>query len=162
MPYQQSDESLRLSVERYQQRIFALALYLVGGNREKAYDVAASSLAEALRTASPFETEGIVLVRSASGAIKKSRDINTIPFSDDSDFIDFPPEKRATLRMIRTALQALPLDARALLLLRDQLHLPYKDIAAVLGVSEQSARIQTTHARVQLRKEVEEVVSRGG
>ena len=62
--------------------------------------------------------------------------------------------------MVRKALYSLPFDTKALLLLRDQLHLSYKGIAAVLHVPESKAKIRTTQARSELRQKIEEVLSR--
>jgi DNA-directed RNA polymerase specialized sigma24 family protein len=154
-------ENLKLLVQSYEQRIFALVLYLAGNNRDKAYDIAVSSVVEVLRIA-PFLRKEDFLASLAKEAIEKSRDAKIIPTSDESDFMDFPPEKRKLLLIIRTALQALPFDEKVMLLLRDQLHLPYKNIAAVLQLSESNVRTQIIHARIHLREKNEEVLRDAG
>ena len=157
------DGHQRLWIERYEQKIFALVLYLMGGSRDAVYDIAASACADALKASSPLEREDAFLVRLVRTAIEKSGDLKEADSpDDDSDLRDFPPEKRASLRMIKTALRALPFDTRALVLLRDQLHLPYRDIASVLSSSEKDVRIEITQARIRLRKEVENILSHGG
>jgi DNA-directed RNA polymerase specialized sigma24 family protein len=162
MPYQWSDNSLKSVVDRHQQSIFALVTYLVGGDKNKAYTIAAGVFSEILRAASPLDADNDILARLARCAIERCRGIKTIPSFDDSDFKGLPAEKMGSLRMVRASLQALPFESRALLLLRDQIHLSYKQISSAVGVSENEARIQTIQARASLRKAVEEVISHGG
>ena len=161
MPYD-NEKDLNLVILSYQQKIFALTFYLIGGDRDKAYDIAALSFADVIRAKPLFEQKGISLARIAGAAVEKSRAVKTIPFFDDADFMDFAPEEKETLRILRTALQKLSLDSRALLLLRDQLNLVYKDIALIFKISEKKVRIQTTQARIQLRKTIEEALSHAG
>ncbi|MFH0796479.1 MAG: sigma factor-like helix-turn-helix DNA-binding protein [Candidatus Omnitrophota bacterium] len=149
-------------VIRYQQKIFALVFYLSGNNRDKAYGVAVSSFVETIRSASLFETEDSFLTRLVSVVIRKSHDIRTIPSSDESDLTDFPPEKRNSLIITRRALQSLPFENQVLLLLRDQLHLAYKNIAGILRMSDENARIEITQARAHLREEIEKILNHTG
>ena len=156
----QDEESLKSLISPYQQRIFALVLYLTGENRDKAYDIAVSSFVEAIQTTPLFKNDGF-LARVAGIAIKKSRDIKVMPSYDESDFINLPPEQRESLRIMKIALHLLPFDLKVLLLLRDQLHLAYKYISSILRISEKNTKIRTTQARIQLRKKIEEVLRRG-
>ncbi|MFA5146746.1 MAG: sigma factor-like helix-turn-helix DNA-binding protein [Candidatus Omnitrophota bacterium] len=162
MEYQLDKNSMKLAIESCQQKIFALTLYLVGGDRNKAYDVAAAGFAEALQTASPLEDESTLMVRAVRSVIERSRDTKAIPFFDDADFADLPRPKREPLRLMKKALLGLDLDTKAPLLLRDQAHLSYKEISAILEVPEKEARIRTTQARVQLRNKLDEVLRHGG
>ena len=57
----QDAEGLKLLISRYQQRVFALVLYLIGGDRDKAYDITASSFAEAFTITSLLEKEGVII-----------------------------------------------------------------------------------------------------
>jgi RNA polymerase sigma-70 factor (ECF subfamily) len=162
MAYEPDKNRIKLLVEMHQQKIFAFALYLIGGDKNKAYDIAATGFAEAFRSASPFDSDGAMLDKAARIVVERCRSLKTIPSFDDSDFKKLAPEKRGSLRMVRAALQAVPFDERALILLRDQLHFSYKDIAAVLGGSEKDTKMRMTQARARLRKEVEGVITRGG
>jgi len=162
MSYQWDDNSLRLAVDRHQQSIFALVLYLIGGNKNKAYSIASGVFAETLQAASPLDAESVLLTKLARSAVEKCRNIKMIPSFDDSDFKGLPAEKIGSLRMVRASLQSLPFEVRALLLLRDQIHLSYKQISSALGVSENDAKIRTIQARAKLRKAIEEVISHGG
>jgi DNA-directed RNA polymerase specialized sigma24 family protein len=162
MAYQWDYSSLRSAVDRHQQKIFALAIYLVGGDKNKAYAIASDVFTESLRATPPTDPDSSLLVNLVRGTIEKCRDAKAIPSLDDSDFKGLPAEKIGSLRMVRAAIQSLPFESKTLLLLRDQAHLPYKEIASAIGISENDARIQTTQARVKLRKAVEEVLSHGG
>ncbi len=42
-----NERAAKLLIEQYQQRVFALVLYLIGDDRDKAYDITASSFVEA-------------------------------------------------------------------------------------------------------------------
>ena len=154
----QDEESLKLLIQRYEQRIFALVLYLIGGDCDKAYDVTASIFEEAIRTKTFSEKGDIFLARLADIAIQMSREVKAVPSSDEPDLIGLSAEEKKTLGIIKSALQRLPFEMRALLLLRDQLHLSYKDIATVFRTSERKAKIQTTQSRLKLRKKIEEVL----
>ena len=159
--FSQDQDNLELLISRYQQRIFALVLNLIGGNRDKAYEVVASSFVEAIRTiASPWEGN-IFLSQLAGIAVHKSRDVKIIPTSEEAEFMNFPPQERASLRIVKAALQKLPFDTKALLLLRDQLHLPYKDISSILRVSQRNARRYITQARIRLRENIEKILESG-
>lgn len=157
-----NEGTVKLLAEQYQQRIFTLVLYLIGDDRDKAYDITASSFVEALSTAPSLEDKNAFLVRLIRIAIEKSRDAKIIPFSEETDFADFPPERKNSLLMVKKALQALTFNEKALLLLRDQLHLSYREISAIFRMSEGDARIQTVRARIRIRRKVEEILSGGG
>jgi DNA-directed RNA polymerase specialized sigma24 family protein len=156
----QNEENLKLLISRYQQKVFSLVLCLIGGNQDRAYEVAASSLAEAISRSPSSENEDIFLTRVISVAIENSRSIKTIPTFAQIDVMNIPAEEKKLLRLIQRALQTLSFEVKALLLLRDQLHLPYKDISAIMGISENNARVQTEQVRFSLRKKIEEVLSR--
>lgn len=161
MAHHWSDIAIKSVVEQHQQNIFALVLYLIGGDKNRTYTIASGVFAEVLRAASPLDADDDLLAGLVRGAIEKCRDIKTIPSFDDSDFKGLPAEKLGSLRMVRASLQSLPFELKVLLLLRDQIHLTYKHISSVLGISENDARIRTAQARVGLRKAVEEVIARG-
>ncbi|MFC1807091.1 sigma factor-like helix-turn-helix DNA-binding protein [Candidatus Omnitrophota bacterium] len=157
----QYQDELRVKhlIDYYQQRIFALAIYLIGGNHDKAYDIATSSFAKMIQAFSIFEGEKLFLTKLASAVVEKSRNIKAIPQADSFDFEDRSPERRKYLQIINTGLQALPFDEKVLLLLRDQLHLSYSDIANILRMPERNVRIQTVQVRREFRKKIEEILS---
>jgi len=154
----QNKEYLAELIRRYEQRIFALALYLTGGDRDKAYDVAAASFAEAISRCPLPRQETRFLTDLARAVVQKSRGLKLIPFPDEIDFINLSAEERGSLLMTKRAFQKLSFSEKALLLLRDQLHLPYKNIAAVLGISVRNIRGKTSQVRLKLRSKIEEVL----
>ncbi|RKY36476.1 MAG: hypothetical protein DRP78_03490 [Candidatus Omnitrophota bacterium] len=146
-------------VEQYQQRIFALVLYLNGDNFDQAYDITVSSFVKAFSSGCFLKNKSFFLIRLIRAAIKRSRDAKIIPFLDDANFADLPPEKRNSLFMVKKALQTLTFKEKIFLLLRDQFHLCYKDISAILKMPESDVRVQTVCARIHLREKVEEVLN---
>ncbi|MBU1853126.1 MAG: hypothetical protein KJ957_03670 [Candidatus Omnitrophica bacterium] len=158
----EDEKILKIRIERYQQRIFSLALYLIGGNQDNAYDITASSFVEVIRKMHSLEKEDIFFTAVSAVVVRKSRDVKVMPSFSESDFAELPFARRKALFLVRRALQSLPFDTRAILLLRDQLHLLHKDIAVILHASEDNARSQTTQARILLRDKIKEVLSSGG
>ena len=148
-------------IERYQQRIFALVFCLVGRDLDKAYDISAASFVEAIRSASPQENDNIFLTRLASIAIHKCSEVKVIPSFNESEFKNLPLGKQKSLCLVGRALHLLSFEVKTLLLLREQLHLPYKDIAAIYQVSGGEARPQVAKAQMRFREKIEEVLSGG-
>jgi len=156
------ERTLKVRIDRYQQGIFALALYLIGGDRDRAYDITVSSFVGAMQAASGDEPNDIFFIRLAEAVVKTSRAVKVVPVADESDFSDLPPEKQKSLSVVKSVLQKLSFEARALLLLRDQLHFSYADMAVILKASENNVRSETTQAHVQFREKIEEVLSGAG
>ena len=82
----QDEEILKLIITRYQSGIFALVLYLTGGDREKAYDITASSFVKVLSTFSVTEESDKLLTGLARVAVEKCRDVKAVPASDKFNF----------------------------------------------------------------------------
>lgn len=155
-----NEARIEFLITQYQQRVFSLVLSLIGGDKTMAYDITVSCFIETIRTTPLFwvKKEDIFLIKLAAIAVKKCRDIKPMPFIDEVDFVDLPLIKRKSLQLMRRALSALPFDEKVLLLLRDQIHLSYQEIAAVFRMSEKDIKIQMSEVRSQLRKKMEEVL----
>jgi len=148
-------------IHRYGRNIYALVLNLIGGDRDKAFELAAVSLSEAAGAGcSPADADAFVTA-AAARAVVKGRAVQAVPVLDDPGLVTRSPEDKAALRLIKQILFSLPFGTRALLLLRDQMHLPYKNIGTILGVTETDARMQTTQARAEFRKKMKELLEYG-
>jgi DNA-directed RNA polymerase specialized sigma24 family protein len=158
---QQDESCIKLLINRYEKKIFAFTISLLGGNKDKAYDIAASSFAEAIPLISPLDNRGVSLSKIAEAAFKKCRQVAVVPSFDTSFVLGLPPEQKESLRIVNTALQTLPFETKALLLLRDQLSLPYRNISEIIHTSENATRVMITKARVALREKIEESLGRG-
>jgi DNA-directed RNA polymerase specialized sigma24 family protein len=143
---------------KYERKIFAFSLYLIGGDRDKAYELSVSSSADALKRLSARDPQERFLTDAAQIILVKARLMSFIPSHDDADFAKRSPEEKRILTLVRSAFEALPLEDKALLLARDQMNLGYQDVGRALGFSEDEARSRTIRARLQLRKEMEEVI----
>ncbi|MFH1875424.1 MAG: sigma factor-like helix-turn-helix DNA-binding protein [Candidatus Omnitrophota bacterium] len=152
------EERLQSLIIRYQQKVFALVFYLIGGDQDKTYDICASSFAEAARVRSSLEHEEAFLITLIGIAIERSRAAKTIPVSNELGLLELPDAEKGPLRMVLKALRALDFDAKALVLLRDQLNLSYSEIAAIMRSSESTTRPKVTQARARLRKMIEDTL----
>ena len=148
-------EELKYLISHYEQKVFVLALYLIGGDRNKTYEVASSSFAETIQKSSSLKPTDPFLAAVAAKVIEKSRAIKAMPSSDEIHWIGVADQEKGILRIVSQALQALPFDEKALVLLRDQLNLSYKDIAMIFHSDEKNIQTQTIQARGQLRKKIE-------
>ncbi|MFH1799396.1 MAG: sigma factor-like helix-turn-helix DNA-binding protein [Candidatus Omnitrophota bacterium] len=149
---------IKLTIGRYQQRVFALALYLIGRDQDKAYDVCAGSFAEAMRVSPPWENEEAFLTTLVGIAVEESRVTKTIPVSNELDLLELPDAEKGPLRIVLKALRTLDFDAKALVLLRDQLNLSYKQIATIMRSSESAAKSNVIQAHARLRKAIEDTL----
>lgn len=150
-----TEESKKAFVHRHASRTFAFALFLIGGDRDKAYDVATSAFAEALKGAEDSDPEEAVFLGALRIILEKSRRVESIPRLDE-DGAAASSEEKSMLKLVRAALASLSIDEKNSVLLRDQLGLGYRTIASVIGASEAAARNGTIQARAHLRKKVEE------
>jgi len=157
----EDEKFLKLQIQHFEQKIFALALWLIGGNKDKAYDIAVASFVDALRVYSTKETEDIFIANLVNATIKRSQGIEVMPSFDETDFSDLPAGKQKSLSMVARALHLLPFETKTLLLLRSQLHLSYKVIAGVFKISETDARSQMGKANIMFREKIEEVMVGG-
>ena len=158
----EDEKFLKLQIQRFEQKIFALALWLIGGDKNKAYGIAVASFVDALRVYSTNETEGIFVTNLVNATIKRSQGIEVMPSFDEADFADLPAGKRQSLSLVARALHLLPFETKALLLLRVQLHLSYKIIGDIFQIAESDARSQMGQANIQFREKIEEVMVGGG
>jgi len=152
----QDEDTLKLLISRHQKDIFALTLYLVCGDRDKAYDITVSSFVKA----APFPEQGdIFLTNLTRVTIEACRNIKVMPSSKDPDPMNFSREEKESLRIVKAGLQLLPFDVKVLVLLRGQMNLSYKDISIVLGASKHIAKIQTIQAYSQFREKITDVMN---
>jgi DNA-directed RNA polymerase specialized sigma24 family protein len=151
------DNDSRRLLERYAQPAFALALFLVF-ERDAAYECAARALTSALVSFDgDQEAFQVSLFRSLVGSCRKTR---VIP-RGDAAFDALPPQNRAQFELVKNGLQGLDFESRALVLLRDQLRLPYRLTGMVLGIAESEARSRTLRAKGMLREKIAEVLEHG-
>ena len=157
--YRRGDElALRKLIQRYERLVFSLVLYLASCDRDRAFSVTAFCFVRAMRSLDSVRREGDFLEKLLRLALEECRSIPRAPKFDLSDFENRPPHKKEALRVMKQALASLSFDHKKLILLRDQFHLAYQDIASVSGLSEKETKIQTIHARVQLQDKVKEIM----
>ena len=156
--WREGDEAaLRTLIGRYVKLFFPFALCLSGCYKDNAYDLVAEAGVQSLQTLCG-ENSPPLMVSWIRRVIDKARWMQPLPAFEMTDHMDLTPEKRVSLKIVKQSLFSLPFESRLLLLLRDQLNLPYDDIADITGISMKEARFQTVKARLQLRAGIEGVL----
>jgi DNA-directed RNA polymerase specialized sigma24 family protein len=157
--YNQNEDNIKSFIAQHQQKIFTLALYLVGQDQDRAYDVCASSFAEAIGQSPRLEREEVLIVRLIGITVEKCRNIKTIPTFDIIELLDISGAEKGQLLIVLKALQTLSFEQKTSLLLRFQLNMLYSDIGTVMQISDSNARTKTVQARAQLDNEIERILS---
>jgi RNA polymerase sigma-70 factor (ECF subfamily) len=145
---------------------YTLAFRLTG-NEEDARDVVQDAYLRAYKGLKKFRGDAsfstwlyrITANCASSHLAKRSRDRHD-DLDDEHGLIDERPEVDPELRAdasaerqrLADALQALPPDMRAVVVLRDVYDLPHEAIAAELGISEGAAKVRLHRARKKLRE----------
>jgi DNA-directed RNA polymerase specialized sigma24 family protein len=140
-------------------KLFSFALYLSGGDRDRAYDVAASASAEALVESDSSDKNSFLA--TACRAILRETAKTAVSHAFDQPAVAAPsPAETRLLSVVHTALASLPTESKALLLLRDQLTMSYEAIATATGIPFSEVKNRALEARRQLRKKVEDEIAR--
>ena len=157
------DESaMELLIQRYQQMIFNLAFYLGRCDRDTAYDLTVGAFTKTIQAfLKPAKAnDGDFLRKLIQQVVEKCRPLPSVFVFDTSDFAAHSPEKKQLLSMAKEALFNISFEHRLLLLLRDQINLPYTLIASIAGYSLSAAKSDVIQARIQLGDKVEEILKR--
>jgi RNA polymerase sigma-70 factor (ECF subfamily) len=141
--------------------------YRLTGNEEDARDVVQDAYLRAYKGLKKFRGDAsfstwlyrITANCASSYLAKRTRDRHE-DLDDERNVVDERPEIDPQLRVdaaaerqrLADALQALPPDMRAVVVLRDVYDLPHEAIAAELGISEGAAKVRLHRARKKLRE----------
>ena len=148
-------------VERHQARLYA-TLRKITGDPDLAMDLTQDAFVRGWQRLGEFECRSAfstwlyrIAVRLAYDALKRER---RMPVADIQRDVPDPapaPDRRAERRSEAEALERriaeLPDVQRAVVVLRTYDDLPYREIAAILGTTEGSARVSYHHAIAKLR-----------
>lgn len=167
-------EAFGLIVERYQRRVFAVAYGLVH-DVEQARDLVQEGFIRAYQAIDRFRgTSGFytwiyrIVVNLCIDYIRK-RAVERDAFSEDPDPIGQPPStpeaiasRRELQMVVRRAIQKLPEDQRAVIVLREMEGLSYKEIAQVVDSSVGTVMSRLFYARKRLRDILKPYLQGGG
>jgi RNA polymerase sigma-70 factor (ECF subfamily) len=162
--------AFRAFVVQHERLVFALLSRMQGPGASDLEDLAQETFLRAYRAFPGFDPEGAakpstwlltIATRLALDA-KKKRRVGTAPLGDEAEAraSDSTPELRAERRQLGAALaeamDALPDDQRAALLLSDVHGLSTAEIAEALDVPEATAKTRLFRARVKMREMLRE------
>lgn len=149
-------------VGRHQDRVFRFVVRMLG-SRDDAMDLAQDTFIKAWqamprwREDAQFGTWLLQIARNAALDVLRRRQVVAFePLDDDAAYVDPGPDPEAQLhtrqrfQMLETALQAIAVEHREVLLLREVEDLSYAEIAATLGVAEGTVKSRLARARVAL------------
>ncbi|MBN2121242.1 MAG: RNA polymerase sigma factor [Candidatus Omnitrophica bacterium] len=160
--YSRNEDTIKSLVAQYQQKLFTFVLYLIGQDQDRAYDICVDSFVEVIRKGPSLEQKDAFLTRLFSLAVTKSRSTKAIPGLSMPGLLDISSAEKESLRIVAEALQSLDFDEKSVLLLHYQLNFSYEEMAAMMKVSEQSARRTAIEAEMQIRKKIDEIMNRAG
>ncbi|WP_278315177.1 RNA polymerase sigma factor [Lolliginicoccus levis] len=150
-------------VTRYRSRLWTIC-YRITNDRHDAEDALQNALAAAwqnlhrFRGEATFGTWAYTIAANSSKMIVRSRrdlavDLHSLDLADDQ--FDHA-EQTADRDAINAALARLSDDFRAVLVLREYTAMPYRELAAHLGIPVQTVRSRLSRARAQLARALAE------
>ena len=157
-------EALRLTVERYQDRIFAL-IYGIVRDRHEVEDVAQEVFLKVFTRITAFDGRSRfytwlyrVAANTAKDHVKKRSRRPAVALEEDAR-IESPAhgpadsaERAEARRQVRAAIDELPVRYREVLALRELEGLSYNEIAAILRVSIGTVESRLHRARARLKQ----------
>jgi RNA polymerase sigma-70 factor (ECF subfamily) len=142
-------------VRRHRDRLWAVALRTVG-DREEAADALQDALLSAYRTADRFRGDAAVttwlhriVVNACLDRLRRRQARPTVPLPE-VDRTVAPSVDRDTALVVHAALEQLPPEQRAALVLVDLQGYPVADAARVLGVAEGTIKSRCARGRARL------------
>jgi RNA polymerase sigma-70 factor (ECF subfamily) len=145
---------------------YTLAFRLTG-NEEDARDVVQEAYLRAYKGLKRFRGDAAfstwmyrITANCAATHLTRRAHHHHEPLGEDDTVVDERPEANPDARLgataerelLQAALQSLPPDMRAVVVLRDVYDLPHEAIAAELGISEGAAKVRLHRARKKLRQ----------
>jgi len=168
----QDPEALRLVVERYQKRVFAL-VYGIVRDKHEVEDVAQEVFLKVYTRIGAFDERSKfytwlyrVAANAAKDHVKKRSRRPAIALDEEVGIPDLEPgpgERAATSEVrlrVREAIEALPPRYREVLALRELEGFSYNDIASVLKISIGTVESRLHRARARLKRRLEDHVQR--
>ncbi|MHC4223227.1 MAG: RNA polymerase sigma factor [Planctomycetota bacterium] len=168
----QDPEALRLVVERYQKRVFAL-IYGIVRDKHEVEDVAQEVFLKVYTRIGAFDERSKfytwlyrVAANAAKDHVKKRSRRPAVALDEEVGIPDLEPgpgARAATTEVrlrVREAIAALPPRYREVLALRELEGFSYNDIASVLKISIGTVESRLHRARARLKRRLEDHVQR--
>jgi RNA polymerase sigma-70 factor (ECF subfamily) len=154
--------ALALLFERHKTRLFGFLYHLVG-DRALAEDLLGETFLRVYRARARYRGSGgflpwmLAIARNlALGELRRRAVLRRVRESlfrqAAAEPEPWPPEPDGARDEVRKALQQLPEEQRSAIVLREYQGLEYREVAEVLGCTEQAARARAYRARLALRE----------
>ncbi len=168
-------EAVEELVRRHHQAVYGLALRLLGGDEHSAWDATQEAFLRALGRLSTLKGKrnfggwvrkiavNLCLAKFTEAQRLKPSDPNVLA-QDHAVDQQGPQELNETAErkaLLQEALQALGSEQQAILLLRYQEGLRYRQIARMMGMREDLARYHASQGRAALKKKLGKVLEEG-
>ena len=121
-----------------------------------------SSFTKALRDCGRCIEEGDFLEALFRKAIEECGVVLPSGVSGLEPFGDLSSQQQSSLKIVREAAIQLSAADKAILLLRDQCHLPFERMASILNINSREARSSCMAARERLRAAVQAILTKPG
>jgi len=156
---EQNSQALDKLIRRYERNVFSFILYQSTCDWNEAYEATADCLSDAFNSmkSAPGPPLPVVIFRDA---LDRCRNVKAAPLFNPIQFLNASDVRKKILRPARRALTMLTFEEKAMLLLRDQINLPYEDIARIMDMSLKEIKTRIWQARNNFRDKVDEVINR--
>lgn len=143
-------------INQYTPRLYAFLFFILKGDLQCAYETTVSCFMEALSPSPKLMDEEIFLSKACEEAIKKARRLQTSESHFENVTLSaFPESETGLMEETLKSLNELSFEEKALLLLRDQVHLRLEGIALALNLPLSVVRAKLDAARSNLAKKIQ-------
>ena len=149
-------------MERYQKLLFGFLLSYAPLSREQAFRITADSFIKSFQEDPPDPHDGYFLESVFRQAIKACEVHIPAGAPDVIPLENVPAPKEGSLKIVRKAVFHLSPGDKAIILLRDQCHLPFEHIAAVMGTDARQVRSACLASRERLREAMRHILEDKG
>ena len=138
--------------------MFGFLLSYAPLSREQAFQITADSFVKVFQEGPLDPHDGAFLESVFRHALKACEVHIPAGVPDRIPLDDVPALNKGSLKIVRKAVLRLPPGDKAIILLRDQCHLPFEHIAAVIGMDARQVRSACLLSRERLREAMRDIL----
>ncbi len=156
------EAALKTLIARYVKLLFPLCLSWGSFSREQAFDITLTTFIQTIRDPQAKRDSPEFVETLFRCLFAECAKVQATGPRDLTAFGKLPSLQQPSLLIVREALMSVSVEDRELLLLRDQCHLPFARIGAILRVGERQVRSNCLAARERFRLQVEKLLRDSG